>query len=279
MNLNRGSTPGYEEGKLNNIDFFYIMIAELKNVRRDLVTNFYMDVQRFKEAIYHDEVKYEYKHGKYLNLIISDDGFARLYYYITEIDDYHIGEIDDICVCDVFFKVGNVSIDKIIMTICQKGFRQYKSYHKLIAKKPDIAIVKERSDIEIIKNADENTIPIMFQYFDKYSDCLPRRIELNKFIHEKKFLSLYDTKNHEFWGAMIYTEKKHSIVEEYIFIQKKVQGKGLGIALSSFWYQMFVGSDVKFITWVRDDNLPSIALHKKLNYNETKIKKITFLKG
>lgn len=279
MNSNIEVVSGYEEGKLDNIDSYYIMVEELKNTKHKLMTNFLMNPQRFKEAILRNEVGYEYKYGKYLNLIIADDGFSRLYYYVVETKDYHFRGISNTFVCDIFFMEGDKDIGKVITALCHEGFRKYKSYHKLIAKNPKMENVEKNNDVEIIQGIDKDTIDLMYQYFDKFSDYLPRKFELEKFVSVKKFLSLYDSINHELLGGLVYTEENHSLIEEFLFVKEKAQGRKLSNLLHSFWYEMLASPDVRFIAWVRDDNMPSIALHSRYNYQDSKIKKITYLKG
>ncbi len=269
---------GYEKGKLDSIESYYIMVAELKNTRHKLMTNFCMNSQQLKEAILRNEVEYEYKHGKYLNLVIADDGFSRLYYYVIEAKDYHFGGKSNTFVCDIFFMEEDKDIDKVIMALCHEGFSQYKSYHKVILKNPKIVNVEKNNDVEIIQGIDKNTIELMYQYFDKFSDYLPRKFELEKFVCSKKFLSLYDIKSHELLGGLIYTEKNHSVIEEFLFVKEKAQGRKLSNFLHFFWYEILAGSDVKFTAWIRDDNIPSIALHSRYNYQYAKIVKITYLK-
>lgn len=279
MNNNIEVVSGYEKGRLDSIDNYYSMVAELKEAKHKLMTNFYMNLQRFKEAILHNEVGYEYKFGKYLNLIIEDDGFSRLYYYVIETEDYHFGGTSTTFVCDIYFMEGDKAHDKVIMALCHEGFRQYKSYHKLIAKNPKIGNVEKNNDVEIIQGIDKDTMELLYQYFDKYSDCLPRKFEFEKFVCMKNFLSLYDIKSHELLGGLIYTEKNHSVIEEFLFVKEKAQGRKLSNFLHSFWYEMLASSDVRFIAWVRDNNIPSIALHSRYNYQDSKIKKMTYLKG
>lgn len=278
MNCNIEVISMYEEGKLDNIDTFNSMVAELKSTKHKLMTNFYMNPQRLKEAILRNEVGYEYKYGKYLNLIIADDGFSRLYYYVVEAKDYHFGGIGNTFVCDIFFMEGDKDIDEVIRALCSEGFRQYKSYHKLIVKNPKIGNVEKNNNVKIIQGIDKDTIELMYQSFDKFSDYLPRKSELEKFICMKKFLSLYDINNQELLGGLIYTEENHSVIEEFLFVKEKAQGRKLSNLLHFFLYELLAGSDVKFIAWVRDDNIPSIALHSRYNYQNSKIKKITYLK-
>lgn len=279
MNCNIEVVSGYKEGKLDNIDSYYTMVAELKSAKHKLMTNFYMSPQQLKEAILRNEVEYEYKCGEYLNLIIADDGLSRLYYYLVETKNYHFAGTRNTFVCDIFFMEGDKDIDKVIMALCHEGFRQYKSYHKLIVKNPKIGNVKKNNDVEIIQGIDKDTIELLYQYFDKLSDYLPRKFELEEFICVKKFLSLYDIKSHELLGGLVYTEKNHSVIEEFLFVKEKAQGRKLSIFLHSYWYEMLANSDSKFIAWVRDDNIPSIALHSRYNYQDSKIQKITYLKG
>lgn len=267
-----------EKGSLDNVDFFYELLAALKHFKRKLITNFYLSKTQLAENISLGEVQYEYAEEAYLNLIIRDDGFFRLYYFIADIEKYQFQYGGLPCVCDVFFTELTETSGKIMDAVMREGFREYASFFKWVCKRP-MADPPTGDNLRIVQKGTEEVLDLLFQYFDPYSDYLPRERELSAFIKEKGFLCVYDERSKTLAGALIFTQKERTITEEFLFVRKDMRGKGISEYLYCCLYQLFASIDPQYSAWIQDSNIPSVAVHEKYLYHKEKMRKITFLKG
>ncbi|MBD5542614.1 MAG: hypothetical protein HDR00_15750 [Lachnospiraceae bacterium] len=214
------------------------MISELKQVQRKLLTNCYIDEARLAKAICKEEVIYEYSKNNYLNLLMKDDAFSRLYFHIANIDAWEFQGSETIYVCDIFFRKENQLLDRFIKLICQKGFKSYAVFHKWACKAPS-KVTTQNNSTKFVQYETDDAIKVLFQYFDKYTDFLPRKSELQLFLKKKKFICVYDTINDDFLGALIYTEKEFVITEEFLFVKKEKRGQNISNLLYKYLYDLY----------------------------------------
>lgn len=267
-----------EKGSLGSVEYYYEMLAALKHFKRKLLTNFYLSVSQLAESISYGEVWYEYKEEAYLNLIIQDDGFFRLYYFIADIENYQF-QYDGIpCVCDIFFNEQTETSDRVSRAVRKAGFREYAAFSKWACKSP-ITDVPVRNDLRIVRQGSKEVMDILFQYFDSYTDYLPRKRELSAFLSEKEFFCAYDERMKTLAGALIFTPKERTITEEFLFVRNDLRGKRISEYLYCSLYRLFENLNLQYIAWIQDNNIPCITLHEKYSYHREKMKKITFLKG
>lgn len=127
-------------------------------------------------------------------------------------------------------------------------------------------------------SAEPEAVNMLFDVFDKYTDYLPRKDEIELFIRDKKFINLYENGSHRYMGSLIYTEKEKASSTDFYFIRTEEKGKGLSYLLHNYYYSLLAKEGYRFEAWINVNNIPSIALHKRYNYKKDLLKKYTLLR-
>lgn len=267
-------------GELESIEYFYELVAQLKKIKRKLLTNCYLSQDKLMESIQRQEIVFEYSHNKYLNIFVDDDGFKRLYYYIADIDNYIVEDQEGKIVCDIFQNGMNEESERVINTLIKCGFNQYACFNKWVKQIKSIEPYEERADVCIRNTFDEEVIGWLYENFNRYTDCLPRKTEVDDFIKNMQFTCAYDTTTGKLVGSLICSKKRKAcITEEYLFVDMSERGRGISNSLYEYCYHRYSNIGYKYNAWIRNDNVPCIVLHERLDYSLDEMKKITFLKG
>ena len=268
---------GYEEGKLSDLNQYYEFVSNLKKVNRRLITNYYLQEENLKEALKYGRAMYIYQQGVFFNLIIKEDGFSRLYFHIADNKRYYFNLQNDIYVCDIILKKDETA-KEIITTLTKNNFNIYTRYNKWTCSAPQFGEFSSQIDVITCREGNIEVVEELFCNFDIYSDFLPKKDKIDIFISEKNFLTAYDMDN-KMLGALIYSKKGNLITEDFLFVKKEARGFGLGCYLHQRLYQIYYETNMKYIAWIREDNIQSSKLHSSFNYQMEPILKLTLMKG
>lgn len=251
---------------------------QLKKINKRQLTNYYLSEKKILEKISQKKVRYCYKKNEYLNIWLKQKNFERLYYFIAYPNSYDINTEEELCVCDVICRESDK--EAICQILHTAGMRKYSEYMKWICSTPIVSNVGKPKQLYVIDN-DDGIIFIndLYIYFDELSDLLPEENDLDDFIENKYFIGVHDIRNDTLAGGLVYTKQKYTVTEEYLYVTPAYRGQGISKLLHKVLYQKYYNSELKYIAWIRNNNLISINLHSYYNYQKQNQLKITFLKG
>ncbi|MCI8550405.1 MAG: GNAT family N-acetyltransferase [Lachnospiraceae bacterium] len=265
-------TESGEKGVLPDVDYYYELLAKLKQEVRRIKTNYYKAESDLRQAIERDELEYEYIRNESISLVFCDDGFSRLYLQMGEggrvgTEGFHVP-----LVCDLIVREGEETV--LSAPLKATGFKQYAVYYKWICKTPEIT--GHISDITIKMCVDPGVLEELYTDFDRYTDLLPRDQE--RFIKEKRFLCAYGREG-RLAGYLVYTETGKSVTEDFVFVKQEARGCGIADCLHNALYRQYAGAEIKYTAWVKEGNEASERLHLKHHYVKQPVKKITLMRG
>lgn len=266
-----------QKGLISSAEQIGAYVEKLKKQKRELVTNFYLDEEKLEALIGEEEISYSYRVGKYLNLLCREDGFLRLYFFIAELDSFYVEECNEVVVCDLFSTEENEKLRKITEKLDACHFYQYACFEKWRAKCPrwDESVPQE---FVFGYDRDQNAIDLIFEVFDKYTDYLPRKCDMDMFLKDKRFINIYAKADCRLLGNLIYSQRGKEFTIELYFVKPEERGKRISYLLHDHYYQKYASDGVKFVSWINIDNQKSILIHQRYNYQRMRLKKYTYLK-
>lgn len=265
-----------EKGLITNIEQVYTYINDLKNSKRRYVTNIF-NFEEIEYKLRYSKVLFECDGNTYLNLLCEDNGFYRLFFFIVDLDHYQLGKVSHTVVCDVFTMQENELFRQIRSKLCGYAFIQYDCIERWVLKPIDISAVAFLKGYVFDYEKNINAIESILDIFDKYTDYLPEVNGIEDFFKDKKFINAYETEGRRYVGSLIYSERKRLITLEFYFVNIEQRGKGLGYLLHDHFYQLVAKRGYKIISYVHENNLASIAIHKKYGYQKDSLRKYTFI--
>lgn len=263
---------------VNNLDRVYKFISDLKKYKRRLLTNCYFNEDSLKNLIENRELLYEYKEGRYLNLFCVNDDFFKLYFYIYDFDHYEVEKTGQPVVCDIIAQREDTEFMKKFEVMSKCDFIQYACYEKWMRESPDNCIGHDMSQIVFTNEKSPEIVDMLFCIFDKYTELLPRKNQIEAFLKEKEFINMYESSVNsmrmggKYLGSLIYSVKGKVATEDFYFIIPEERGRGLSYLLYKWYYQINIKKGYRFEVWINEKNRSSIAVHKRLEYQQKKMK-------
>ncbi len=265
------------EETLSDIEHFYEFVTQIKRRERKYLSNYFLPESSLLKMIEKKNVTYAYKEGEYLNLWWRKEHFKKLYYFIAEPDQYRIGYDSSACVCDVIGK--NKDLQAVEKILTDAGMLEYSSYSQWVCQDTILLSVRNRDYFEIVCE-DEGSLFIekLYLYFDIYSDLLPDWEEVDEFIKDKHFIGIHDKQKKKLIAGLVYSKRGCVITEEFVFVVPSYRGQGVSKRLHNALYEKYSSEKIKYVAWVREDNLESIHLHGAYHYKKQNYLKTTFLR-
>lgn len=267
----------YVDGTLLDIEQFYELVAQIKKVNRKYLSNYYLSESALLKIIGQEDVTFVYKEKEYLNLWWKKEHFRKLYYFIANPDQYLIDSDFFVCVCDVIGKeMDLLASEKVLMGA---GMFKYAVYSKWVCQDTIILLTKNRDHFEVIYG-DEGSLFIdkLYLYFDIFSDLLPDQNEVDEFLKNKHFIGIYDKHKKTLVAGLVYDRHGCVVTEEFVFVVPDYRGQGISKLLHNALYEKYSGESIKYVAWIREDNVTSINLHRAYNYQKQNYLKTTFLR-
>lgn len=268
-----------EKGIINNVGQIYDYIDVLKKFNRDLLTNSFFIDKRIENTIHNQEMYYEYETRCYLNLLCKNDGFYRLYFYIADLNNYFFDGKDVPVVCDIFTVNEDRVFNELRGKLYDSQFYEYANFHKWTLESQTVFLSEPTEQLVFESGHGEEVLELLFGIFDKYTDYLPQKSEVELFLEEKRFFNMYEIKTHRIIGSVVYTVKGRVFTTEYYFVQPEERGKGMSYILLDKYYQTFIDKADKFVSWINEANSSSIAVHRRQKYKKEPLMKSTFVNG
>lgn len=263
----------------NNLDEMYFYIGELKKHNRRLFSNQILSEEVLEKEIQKNNLYFCYSPQKYLNILIYERDFVRLYYYIADIDNYEISELQEKIVCDVFFSKRDEKVEQILKTLGRCGLKQYATFSKWCRKADDFReTYVDYEGYTISPKTEPNFGTMLEEYFESYTDMIPNTDEMETYLSDK---ICYSAKNkfNQTIGGIVITQRGSVQTEEFLFVDPVYRGKSIAKRLHEEVYKNSDDTIKQFVCWIRDDNMPSINVHKYFGYEKANAYKITMMKG
>lgn len=262
---------------LLDIEHFYKLVAQIKKVNRKYLSNYYLSESELLRIIEQNDLTYVYKETEYLNLWCRKKHFKKLYYFIANPVQYRIENDLSACVCDVIGKDSDLlAVEKILSGA---GMFAYATYSKWVCQDTTLLNLKKRDDFEVVYEDDGNLfIDKLYLYFDILSDLLPDQNEIDEFLKNKHFIGIHNKWDRALIAGLVYSRRGCVVTEEFVFVAPDYRGRGVSKILHNAFYEQYLEENIKYISWIREDNLESINLHKTYNYKKQNQLKITFLR-
>lgn len=267
-----------QKGLISSAEQIGCYVEELKKQKRELVTNYYLDAEKLESLIRGRGISYSYREGRYLNLLCKEDGFLRLYFFIVEFDCFYVEECREIVVCDLFSREENDELEKIVEKLDECHFHQYACFEKWRARCPEQLCELALQEFVFGYEKDPDVFNLIFEVFDKYTDYLPRKCDMNMFLRDKKFINIYTKEDYKLLGSLIYSQRGKEFTVELYFVRPEERGKRISYLLHDHYYQKYAKNGVKFISWINTNNQRSILIHQRYNYEKLRLKKYTYLR-
>ncbi len=266
-----------EWGVMPDIEYFYELAARVKKTNRKCWSNYYLSESVLSGAVERAEMTYVYKDKEYLNLWQQKEHFKRLYYFAADLQNYRVSSDSAICVSDT------VCREDRIPSVCElsanAGMVKYAVYRKWICWNPHLLNIDSCDNLQIVDDdKGELFIEELQLYFDELSDMLPDKSERSEFIRSRNFIGVHSRQNQALVAGMVYVKQGNVITEEFIFVHSDYRRQGIGKWIHNVLYQKYSNEKIKYIAWIRTDNLESSSLHSKYHYEKQDLFKITFLK-
>lgn len=255
---------------IQNIEQIQGLIAELRNLRKGYITNFYID--KFKHQIWIDNGDFRYVQlGETLFLLRISDKFCNLFYCSTTITELESAFIK---LEQTYPKLVKM-IDIVGAEIHCESIRQmleaqgYHTYCKLvrmsrITPKENVAIVNPNLSLATLADS-KLILGLLFRYFDARCEQIPYQEELDEYIKKNRIL-VYKEDGY-ILGFLIYESNRTTHYLRYWFVLPEHRDKKIGsILLNTFFNE---GRDTRRqLFWVITDNENAIKRYRHYGFVE-----------
>jgi len=257
----------YNELKPKLIDF--------RNNNRSLITNYiYQDLSEQKIVFFYNE------NGLLFFIHDEDYDFYKMYFMVSSLN-----ELDTL--------LNQVKLNKCItLELIKKNETFSCDLKELLAKNSfkDTFVLKRMSTLARYKQL--NNLNEVIQYcsledvellkrifknkFNKYSDRLPSKEEIQTAVKSKSIIKLFN--NEELMGFLWFLNKTSVSELKYLFIDEKYRGQNLSKVLVDQY--LHLTNDIKKKQlWVLSDNKKAISLYKKYGYSFEDLEDIIFVRS
>lgn len=252
------------------------MVAQVKKADRKYWSNYYLSEPVLAGAVERGEMTYVYKDKEYLNLWRQKEYFKQLYFFVANRRNFKVNSDSAVFVSDIVGRENNMS--GMCELLSNAGMVKYAVYRKWVCSNPPLLDIHRGECLQIVDDDKGELFAEGLQlYFDKWSDMLPDKNEWNEFVRSRRFIGVHDLRNQTLAAGLIYTKQGSVITEEFVFVHSDYRRQGISKWLHNALYQKYAGEKIKYIAWIRNNNLESRSLHSHYNYEEQDLFKITFV--
>lgn len=231
-------------------------IKWVKDFKKGFITNFFPDPFKISLWIHHN-LLFQLKIGETIFFLRKNDGFISLFYVtttLTALDESLIlllkKEDKEVFVLDL---VGNESISTIKNLFFAKGFKQQTSLIRMsrLNSSNDCVSLSTQYLYEANSEDARSILDLFNLYFDPYSEQIPLKEEIEKWI-ETAHILVYKDKG-RIVGFIIYDLSGVTLYLRYWFVHPDYREQKIGSALfNNFLYK---GKNTKRqLFWVIESN-------------------------
>lgn len=268
-----------------------------------------MTLEKINDAARYQEIVYKYKHKGTLSndylyaeveeltargllyeccgaanafLFVRKDECLRVYYYLNDLTERTIFDLDDNLLVEILFRgaLGTLDAETAYLTKC--GFDahlrrdQYSAMYKNLTLSSLISgvIVRKAQDAEEVAKACD----LFNRSFDHYSgDYISKGME-QQLLRGGNILLATDV-NGQFAGALHQTVEKGVAWISHIAVLPEYRGHGIGKALLEAYIELNHQNDKsRYMLWVQAQNEPAVRMYQQKGFKYTNKSTLSMLK-
>ncbi|HFK5567664.1 TPA: GNAT family N-acetyltransferase [Elizabethkingia anophelis] len=235
---------------------------------KEMKTNFFMAENQFDQLLLENKIQL-FKTEKACFLLADDDGFKRLYFIASAVEEIqsffnnHLSEFDG----DISIETAGNSgyLESIKDAFLQSGFYEYSSMVRMSKIRNNVEEINFENIHLLTVDKKEEFQMLYKKYFDKFVERIPTVEEIDGFIQEEK--AYYFSDNDEIQGFIVF--EYHGITSHlrYWFVHPDYREKKIGSKLIQLFFN--IGEKVKReLFWVIESNKNAIKRYKHFGFIE-----------
>lgn len=255
---------------LQNIEQIQVLIAELRNLRKGYITNFYIDNFKHQIWIGNGDFKFE-QIGETLFLFRFSDNFCNLFYCTTTIEELEFAFIqlekkypELVKMVDIVgAEIQCMPIKKMLEKIGYYTYRQLVRMSKLTPSE-NTEIINQNVYFATLKDS-KIIRQLLLQNFDARCEQIPYQEELDEYVKNKHILVYKESG--VILGFVIFESNRTTNYLRYWFVHPNHRDKKIGsVLLNSFFYE---GRQTRRqLFWVITDNENAIKRYRHYGFIE-----------
>lgn len=269
------------ETLLHSIEQIQGLIAEIRNLRKGYLTNFYLDA--FKHQVWINSGDFKFvKIGETLFFARISDDFCNLFYCSTTIKElteaFRQLEQQYPGLLKMVDVVGSdIQCQPIMDMLESHGYCIYRQLVRMSRMTPKDTVGINNPHIYFATPDDAKKVrELLFQYFDARCEQIPYQEELNEYAKNNHIL-VYKEEG-EIIGFVIFESSRSTHYLRYWFVHPKHRDKKIGsILLKTFFYE---GRNTRRqLFWVITDNENAIKRYEHYGYKNEEMKDYVLTKN
>ena len=235
---------------------------------KEMKTNFFMTEKQFDQLLIENKIQL-FKTEKACFLLGDDDGFKRLYFIVSDVEEIkyffnnYLNEFDG----DISIETAGNSgyLESIKEAFFQNGFYEYSSMVRMSKLRNSVEEIDFENIHLLTVDKKEEFQTLYKKYFDKFVERIPTVEEIDGFIQEEK--AYYFSDNNEIQGFIVF--EYHGITSHlrYWFVHPDYREKKIGSKLIQLFFN--IGEKVKReLFWVIESNKNAIKRYKHFGFIE-----------
>lgn len=255
---------------IKSIEQIQGLIAELRNLRKGYLTNFYLDA--FKHQVWIDSGDFKYvRIGETLFFARTSDDFCNLFYCSTTVDDlteaFRQFEEQHPELVNMVDVVGtDVQCQLIKDILASHGYRIYRQLVRMSRMTPQETTEVNSPNVSFANLDDAKIIrQLLYQYFDARCEQIPYQEELDQYANNN--LILVYKEEGAILGFVIFESNRSTHYLRYWFVHPEHRDMKIGsILLNTFFFE---GRNTRRqLLWVITDNENAIKRYRHYGFTE-----------
>lgn len=255
--------------KISSVEEIGLRIAEIRNLRKGFITNFYFDLS--KHALWIEKgVFFSLREGNTVFFIKRSDTFCNVFYNSTDLMELRnsIRKLMECSCCDKLFfdVVGNAEQSEAVSIVFRElGFYNYCS----LVRMSKITCPVENAPSGLIEYATEEHAKEIKKLLDEYFDPQTEQIPFLEEIEEYSRLNhiLCCSKDGKIIGFVIFERNRTTHYLRYWFVHPEYRDLKVGGTLLKYFF--YEGRDTKRqLFWVIRTNEKAIKRYKHYGFAE-----------
>lgn len=255
---------------IQNIEQIQGFIAEVRNLRKGYLTNFYLDDFKHQVWINSGDFKYE-QIGETLFLVRTSDDFCNLFYCSTTIEELasafeQLEQKYPELVKMVDVVGSDAQCEPIKQLLEGSGYHLYRQLVRMskMTTTENAEVVNPNVSYATVEDATA-VRALLFQYFDARCEQIPYQEELEEYSKNKRILVYME--EGQILGFVIFESNRSTHYLRYWFVHPEHRDKKIGsILLNTFFYE---GRNTRRqLFWVITDNENAIKRYRHYGFAE-----------
>ncbi|KAA0126165.1 GNAT family N-acetyltransferase [Chryseobacterium sp. SN22] len=253
---------------LTNFTYSDIKSELFRLKSKEMKANFFMTELQFNRLWSENKIQV-FKTEKACFLLTDDDGFKRLYFIASDIEEIKYFLNNEIKNSDTDISVETVGNSKYLQDIrdafLQNGFYEYSSMVRMSKIRNQVEEVDFENIHLLAADNKEEFQELYRKYFDKFVERIPAIEEIEGFIENKN--AYYFSDNNEIQGFIVFEYYGITSHLRYWFVHPDYREKRIGSKLIQLFFNL--GENIRReLFWVIESNENAIKRYKHFGFVE-----------